>query len=205
MTFPQKMFYFIRHAQTDWNVNRSSEGYHDALNEIGIKQATAISLLIRNLPIASVCYSPLERVKQTKELILKEFENPFEQLQVPEFQELSQETWDDFDLYDQGVSSQERLKKVTTSFESTEEFMERVRRGLYKAFDMPGPVLIIAHGGTYRAICHWMGFPLHQRRISNCIPVQFDNLEGTWAFKPLIEATGLFSPTHKEILSQELL
>lgn len=201
MSIPHKPFYFVRHGQTDWNVLRSPEGYGDLpLNETGVKQANAISLVVRDLPIASVCSSPLLRVQQTKHLILQHC-NQDELLDeiIHELRECSDLTWDDFDQRDEGIPVEHRLIPDDPNFENAETFIERIRQGLHKALALPGPVLIVAHGGTHRAISELIGMPDHIKRISNCIPVHFDIHEGRWNPQRLVESTGLFAPTAKEL------
>ena len=66
----QKEFYFLRHGQTDGNVSLSSKTSHGdiPLNQTGLAQAQEIEPLISLLSIKSICFSPLKRAQQTKEI-----------------------------------------------------------------------------------------------------------------------------------------
>lgn len=73
ITFKRKApFYFLRHGQTDHNVHNIYDDESEVeLNQKGILQATELQRVISNLDIDTVCSSPLRRVQQTKELVLK--------------------------------------------------------------------------------------------------------------------------------------
>lgn len=59
-------FYFLRHGETDWNLNRRAQGQIDIpLNATGIAQAKAAAEVVRGLGIRSICASPLIRAYET--------------------------------------------------------------------------------------------------------------------------------------------
>lgn len=66
------MIYFVRHGQTDYNLNKIIAGQQDIpLNQNGIEQAKQTALKLKNIQF-DVCFcSPLIRAKQTCEEILK--------------------------------------------------------------------------------------------------------------------------------------
>ncbi len=53
-----------------------------------------------------------------------------------------------------------------------QSFIERVKRELNFALKQNGPVLIVAYGGVYWAICHLMSIN-GEWAIGNCIPIHF--------------------------------
>ena len=66
-------FIFIRHGETDWNKEGRFQGQHDIpLNQTGILQARRVVELIRDIPIDAVYSSPLERARNTAEIIVSE-------------------------------------------------------------------------------------------------------------------------------------
>ncbi len=75
---PQPLLYFMRHGETDWNVQRRLQGQHDTpLNALGRKQALACGELLRavferdGLDPGRFDYvaSPLARARVTMELM----------------------------------------------------------------------------------------------------------------------------------------
>lgn len=75
---PQPLLYFMRHGETDWNVQRRLQGQHDTpLNALGRKQAVACGEVLSALlareghEAASFDFvaSPLKRARVTMELM----------------------------------------------------------------------------------------------------------------------------------------
>ncbi len=65
-----RSFYFIRHGQTDWNVQKKLQGSVDTvLNEVGKEQARASIPYFKNLKIDLIVSSPLKRAFETSEII----------------------------------------------------------------------------------------------------------------------------------------
>ncbi len=65
-----KPFCFIRHGQTDWNLNRIIIGQTDIpLNDHGIQQAQRAVSLFKNLNLKTIISSPLLRARQTAEIL----------------------------------------------------------------------------------------------------------------------------------------
>jgi probable phosphoglycerate mutase len=77
----QPIFYFMRHGETDWNVEGRLQGQHDTpLNRIGYGQAVRCGVILRDLLArdgrdpATFDYvaSPLVRARKTMELVRAE-------------------------------------------------------------------------------------------------------------------------------------
>jgi broad specificity phosphatase PhoE len=75
---PTPVLYYIRHGETDWNVERRLQGHHDTmLNARGRMQAAHCGALLRNLFKRNGCAaadcgyvsSPLSRARETMELV----------------------------------------------------------------------------------------------------------------------------------------
>ena len=67
-----------------------------------------------------------------------------------------------------------------------QSFIERVKSGINYALKQNGPVLIVAHGGVYLAICHLMDIN-SERAIDNCIPIHFTVYKnGKWSAKKIV-------------------
>ena len=74
---PHIPFYFIRHGQTDWNIENKIMGQIDIpLNEVGLEQAKVVAQKIAHLKISHIVSSPLKRALQTSEIIAANINKP---------------------------------------------------------------------------------------------------------------------------------
>jgi broad specificity phosphatase PhoE len=65
-----KTLYFVRHGQTEWNAIRRLQGqWNSDLSELGRAQAHANGRLLAGLGLGAVFASPLDRARQTAEII----------------------------------------------------------------------------------------------------------------------------------------
>jgi broad specificity phosphatase PhoE len=63
-------FWYLRHGQTDWNVQGLSQGNVDIpLNETGLEQAKQAAVKMRHRGIVSIVSSPLSRARVTAEIV----------------------------------------------------------------------------------------------------------------------------------------
>lgn len=177
----QKEFYFIRHGQTDYNISplnlKVDHPVEIPLNEMGRKQARSVEPLIASLPIQAICSSPLQRVQETKDLITVNLQATH--YIIDDLGECSSEIWREMRCL---------LDHFSLSNESVVwSFLDRVKKGINQALLLPGPTLIVAHGGVHFALCHLMKMEGHEWVIDNCIPVHFflDDT-GKWAAKKLV-------------------
>ncbi len=164
-------FYFLRHAETDHNVQRiyDDEGLFP-INERGVEQALEVQKRLLHLPIRTVFTSPLHRVQQTKEFVLQN--RTFESHICDEFRECKGELWRLF------LASEER-ELTPSEWVMIHEFTSRVEIGLSTLLSYEGPTLLIAHGGTYWALAHILQLP-GNRKIDNCNPVEIIHQNGKW-------------------------
>lgn len=172
----KKEFYFIRHGQTDHNVTGMFRDEIDlSLNAHGQKQAIAVENTIARLPIKTVCFSPLKRAKQTKEIVTQRLiHDPCE---IMELAECSPGIWKQMTALGPDV-----LLKAKGP---VKDFMERAREGINQALLKPGPVLIIAHGGVHWAMCSFMNVR-ESWIIDNCVPVHYSlSQDGSWIAKKI--------------------
>lgn len=87
-----RTIYFLRHAQTDWNLQQQLQGRNDvALNQIGKHQAAIVADIMAELPISNIICSPLLRARQTLEQLGLNVPVRFD----PIWQELSIEAQED--------------------------------------------------------------------------------------------------------------
>lgn len=63
---PNRTFYYLRHGETDWNLQRLAQGHRDIpLNETGRRQAREAAKSALGLGIERIVTSPLSRAAET--------------------------------------------------------------------------------------------------------------------------------------------
>jgi len=175
-------FYFVRHGQTDQNAGGITKMmFRDApLNAVGQQQVVALRSFIETLPIKKICCGPLLRTRQTTNAINKNLKLPV--VTISDFREGSYRNW----LEIRSVKNKQNVKIST----SLRYFLGRVCKGLTQALQQqtPGPVLIVAHSGVYRALCRILDVNLDSLVIGNCTVVHFyKNNQGSWAAEHIFE------------------
>jgi broad specificity phosphatase PhoE len=76
---PPRPFLFLRHGQTDWNVEGRMQGHTDIpLNATGIEQAHAAAKLLPQGSFTRIITSPLVRARVTAEIIAEAHNLPLE-------------------------------------------------------------------------------------------------------------------------------
>jgi broad specificity phosphatase PhoE len=160
-------FYFIRHGQTDWNAEGVCMGSKDIpLNEIGRCQAQEAVFLLQNEGIVHIVASPLVRAKETAEILAASLG-----VSLSLDDDLKECTWGVLEgkPMDSDVLLGSWLKGETPEgAESAASFGTRVLRGLNRALEKAGPVLIVSHGGVGMAVKRFMGGPLE--KLANAAP-----------------------------------
>lgn len=161
-----KSFYYLRHGQTDWNLENRAMGITDIpLNQKGIEQAKQARYLLAKAGIKTICHSPLLRAKMTAE-IFNEVLN-CESVAIEELKEFNLgsyagkiiNTW--FQDWINGSS--------LPNGELYKEFHHRCILGINKAIDRSNSTLIIAHGGVFWSIESALQLKLGQD-LPNCAP-----------------------------------
>ena len=164
--------YYMRHGETDWNVERRLQGQHDIpLNARGRAQAAHCGGILRDLfakqsiDPAALDYvsSPLGRARQTMELALPAFGMPADGYAVePRLTEISFGQWEGFtiaqlrDRDPQRIAQREQDKWhfMAPGGESYKAVSERMRAwydGLTR------DTVVTAHGGTARGLMASLG------------------------------------------------
>jgi broad specificity phosphatase PhoE len=170
MTHP--ILYYIRHGETDWNVEGRLQGRHDpALNAVGRRQAAACAEILRDLlardgqAAAGCAYaaSPLQRARQTAEIMRAALGlAPGDYRVDARLAEIGFGAWEGLTLREvrsrapQALAARERDKWdfVPPGGESYAQVALRMREW-YGTLD--GDTVVIAHGGTARALIAVLG------------------------------------------------
>jgi broad specificity phosphatase PhoE len=167
--------YYVRHGETDWNLAGRLQGWHDpALNALGRRQAAVCADILRDLmdqegrsPLDySYVASPLQRARQTAEIMRAALGLAPDDYRVdPRLREIGFGEWEGLTLRDvrsrapQALAARERSKWdfVPPGGESYAQVALRMREW-YDTLD--GDTVVIAHGGTARALIVVLGIAL---------------------------------------------
>lgn len=161
-------FYYLRHGQTDWNLNRICQGQTDVpLNETGRSQARAAEAVLSGHRIETICCSPLSRARETAAIVNQALDRPIVVLDA--LKEIG------FGVMEGGrvdawfrrwIDGEETPEKA----ESFQAFLDRALGAVNQALSHPGPVLIVAHGGVYWAVQRF-GPLAEKETLANAVPV----------------------------------
>lgn len=130
----------------------------------------AIRNAVADLPIKTICCSPMLRAKQTKDIIAGNLDA--EHFIMEELSECDSILWPEM--------MQITGKKTEDIPPSIRSFFDRSMSGFEKALKQPGPVLIVAHGGVHWSFCYQFKVA-HEWKIGNCVLVHFSpSIPGSW-------------------------
>jgi probable phosphoglycerate mutase len=161
-------FWFLRHGETDWNAQDLAQGSVDVpLNQTGLAQARSAALLLRDKGIRSVISSPLSRAKDTADIVAAQLGLPVQTedalrevaFGVQEGKPMSAwfAAWVDGQFTPDGGESFDVL---------TVRAVEVINRCIQR----PPVVLVVGHGGVFRALRGAMG-QARNVRTRNGVPV----------------------------------
>ncbi|WP_374380380.1 histidine phosphatase family protein [Dongia sp.] len=177
---PKISFHFVRHGETDWNRAGRLQGWADIpLNARGEGQAESLAAILAQsgdrFGFASIAASPLLRARRTAEILNGSlgleihFLDDLREIDVGPMAGETANGW--FPAWRAGTNRD--------GVETFDAFTHRIARGLRAALALPGPVLIVAHGGVVWALERLMGLPVGQE-IANTTLVHFDPTGGAW-------------------------
>jgi broad specificity phosphatase PhoE len=173
-------FLFLRHGETDWNLKNQFQGHNEVpLNEVGRSQAVDAAPVLAGLGIERVFCSSLLRARETAALLLEKLPSPPELKFLADLAECNSEENGRVIYSYLGRNkipsfSEARLDPT----ETPESFLARVDRGLNEVLRSAGLPLIVAHGGTYWAIC--LLLKVKPSDIPNARPIRFVRQDTQW-------------------------
>ena len=169
---PGPFLYFVRHGETDWNLERRLQGQHDIpLNVLGRTQASRCGSILRDLlarhgrsaPAFDYVSSPLGRARETMELMRTGLGlEPGHYRTDARLMEISFGRWEGFTFAElqareaEGLAARERDKWgfVLPGGESYAQLLVRVR-AWYEGVERD--TVVAAHGGVCRALMAHLG------------------------------------------------
>jgi broad specificity phosphatase PhoE len=171
-------FWFLRHGQTDWNVERRIQGHADIpLNQTGLEQAAQAAQVLRGVGLTRIISSPLARAATTAAIVQ-------EQLGVPlQHDELLKERA--FGAFE-GQFRHEILARhnrgpedsyqdiLPVDCETAAALQARIATVLANHLEAAEthPLLFVGHGAFMANLCEILGLD-SQRRFQNALPYQF--------------------------------
>ncbi|HEX3350831.1 MAG TPA: histidine phosphatase family protein [Acetobacteraceae bacterium] len=163
----QSAFWFLRHGETDWNTKFLAQGNLEVpLNEHGMAQARVAAEMLRGRDIRTVVSSPLSRARITAEMaaaalgLSVEIDPELHEVEYGVMNGVVMAAW-----FDDWVAG----KSTPDGAESFADLRARAVRAVNRALDKPGPVLVVAHGGLFRAVRAEMGMEPNVR-APNAVP-----------------------------------
>lgn len=151
------MIYFIRHGETEYNKAFRFQGHLDIpLNETGLQQAQTALENSKHYSFDKIYCSPLSRAKQTANII-----NSYHNLEIILDDRLKEiymgslqgQAFKDLSSEDQKLAF---TKPDYFGGESHEKFCERVVDFFKEIEDSNENILIVSHGGIYRALYKYL-------------------------------------------------
>jgi len=177
VSLPGAPFWFLRHGETEYNAKGLSQGALDiSLNAAGRAQAELAGPVLRDRGIIEIVSSPMVRTRETTEIV-----NRFLDLPVRYEPELREVIFG-------GMEGKPLLPWFhdwmagTYTPDGAESFAEltvRVEAVMARLLAAPGPLLIVAHGGVFRAIRVIFGLTA-EGLTPNAQPLYCEPVAGTW-------------------------
>jgi 2,3-bisphosphoglycerate-dependent phosphoglycerate mutase len=161
-------FYFLRHGETETNVHGVLAGSTDVdLTENGRDQARYSTPLLAGRGIAKIYASPLRRALETADIVAAPLG-----LGVIVTEAFRERNWGELEG---GAMPKDLEVPHIPGGEPLAAFEQRVLNGLRQCFEDSAhrPFLVVAHAGTFRAICAIFKILLTGWSVANATPVGF--------------------------------
>lgn len=160
------MIHFIRHGQTDANLQRVLAGgeVDIPLNANGIRQAQEFSAANQNFisTLDAIYVSPMIRAQQTAELLMRGHNKPIHTIE--NLREWQLGDWSGLGFDD--VPDLLLTRPDPPRGEPWTEFEKRCLSALRQLAEIPGKIMIVAHGGVWHAYANKVRH--HSQDIENC-------------------------------------
>ncbi|MFL0247984.1 histidine phosphatase family protein [Candidatus Clostridium stratigraminis] len=153
--------YITRHGETEWNIEGRMQGWKNSnLTKRGRMNATALGRSLKNIEFKKVYCSPLDRTKETTELIFKGrnievvYDENLKEINLGELQGLNQEEIKNIYPEFQNHFWENPQEYVPISGESFYDVKDRVIKVLQRIIseNPEGNVMIVTHGVVLKTI-----------------------------------------------------
>ncbi|MDM0045960.1 histidine phosphatase family protein [Variovorax dokdonensis] len=170
-------FYFLRHGQTARNLARIFQAPEEPLNDTGLAQARSAAEALARETIAAILCSDAVRARQTADIVAAPHGL------TPVASEALRER--NFGALIGTSSAQIDWACMPQDGETLADFMQRKNIALADALGLPGPVLVVAHGGSLFALAAMLGVPVGMDLLANARPLRFTRCGPTWEIEAL--------------------
>ncbi len=155
----KKPFYYIRHGQTDWNLERRYQGSKDIpLNKTGIIQAQAAVDSLKNCGITHIFSSPLRRARATADILNAALGLPL--TEINGLQECNFGVLEGTLRSGKSFSDKWRAGYTPDKAETYVEFQQRVFAAFDQVLSHDSVPLVVAHGAVFWPIHAQTGITL---------------------------------------------
>jgi broad specificity phosphatase PhoE len=189
---PKRPFYFLRHGQTDWNLEGRYQGQSDIpLNAIGISQAHVAAERLAGVQIDLIVTSPLIRAVATAAIVAEKLQKP-----IYIDRGLVERNFGSFDgLVRHEVKAQYGLRPdqssrdiLPTDADPFEEIFERIPPVITKWLTArPGKLLLfVSHSGVFDALHHHIFGPRAGRESGHAIPYLANPTPSGWELSTVL-------------------
>lgn len=183
MILQGRAFWFLRHGETDWNARQLSQGSADIpLNQAGLAQAHAAAALLAGRDIARIISSPLSRALVTAGIAAAalglevEIDPDLREADYGEREGQPMTDW--FTRWIDGSDTPRGAEPFAALRARTVGALNRAT-----APRTPQPVLVVAHGGLFRAARAAMGLDVDVR-TPNAVPIHCAPTPAGWQLIP---------------------
>jgi probable phosphoglycerate mutase len=168
MALPAVPFWFLRHGQTDYNAAGLSQGALDiSLNEAGRTQAAAAAPLLVGHGIVEIVSSPMRRTVETTDIVNEALNLPIHY--EPDLREVVFGGMEGKPLMPWFPDWMDG-RMTPPGAESFADLRRRAEGAMARVLARPGPVLVVAHGGIFRALRDLMGLE-KEGLTQNAVPL----------------------------------
>jgi len=168
-----RRFYFLRHGQTDGNLNRIYQGPETPLNATGLAQAEAAAEKLRERPVARLLASDMARAWRTAEAVAATTgASPYKLAWLRErsFGDLIGSSSVDIDW-----------ASFPPNGETPSGFVARARTGLAHGISQGDDTLMVAHGGLLYVLSAMLSTRMTGAHFANATPLLFERAaDDTW-------------------------
>ncbi|MCR9177261.1 MAG: histidine phosphatase family protein [Alphaproteobacteria bacterium] len=170
---PTQVFYFLRHGQTDGNLNRFYQGPETPLNANGRSQAAIAAERLATEPISTILASDMARAWETASTVARHrgvTPRAMPWLRERSFGDLIGSPSHDIDWASEPPGG-----------ESPDVFVSRSRTGLAHGISHGDNTLMVSHGGLIYVLSAMLGVRLTDAHFQNGTPLKFERGTDGWA------------------------